>query len=160
MNEHLVKAIVLGWIASIAVDFFLNAGVFASYFSSGDQFILSSQQAFIRIPAGYASILFLVGVLGFLIYGGTGTTPGRGMRIGLIYGVVVSSSSVLGLWSITEAPVGFLTVLFVDQLAELTVAGAVISIVRSSSSRHITRWVVLVAVACVAGGVILQNILG
>ncbi|HEX4921502.1 MAG TPA: hypothetical protein VFV92_12265, partial [Candidatus Bathyarchaeia archaeon] len=115
---------------------------------------------FIRIPAGFAALLLLVVVESLLIFRWPVTSVASGARIGIIYGAMISSGSVLGLWSITVASPAFLLVWIVDMLSELTIAGVVISCVRSSSSRHVTRWVIIGAIALLIGGIIAQNIGG
>ncbi|HET7405059.1 MAG TPA: hypothetical protein VFJ63_02990 [Candidatus Bathyarchaeia archaeon] len=159
MDRSLVRATLLGWIAAMAIDVFLNAGVFTSIFKSGDPFILSPEEAFIRIPAGFAALLLLVVVESLLIFHWPVTSVASGARIGIIYGVTISSGTLLGLWSITVASAAFLFVWVVDMLSELTIAGIVISSVRSNS-RHVARWVIIGAIACLIGGVIVQNISG
>ena len=154
------KAVILAWISSIAVDFFLNGGVFASYFSSGDSFIVSTSEAFVRIPLGYISLLLLVLVLAFLVYWKSGLTVYGGVKMSVAYGVVVASSTVLGLWSITVAPTEFLLIWFVDQVLELSVAGTILSISRAAPSRRITRDVAIGVAVLFVGGIALQNLLG
>ena len=160
MRPNLLKAIILAWILSIAIDFFLNGGLFASYFGSGDPFIVSPSEAFVRIPLGYISLLLLILILAYLIEKAPVSTINGGLKLSLAYAVAVASSSVLGLWSITLAPATFLLIWFVDQILELSVAGAVLSMVKISPSKHVTRYVAIAVVALLAGGVTLQNLLG
>ncbi|HEV2226316.1 MAG TPA: hypothetical protein VGR56_05865 [Nitrososphaerales archaeon] len=159
MGQNFLKAVILAWISSTAIDFFLNGGVFTSYFRSGDSFIVSPSDAFVRIPLGYISLLLLVLVLAYFIDKGSVSTINGGMKMSLIYALVVASSSVLGLWSITVVPAAFLLIWFVDQVLELTVAGTVLSMVKVSPSKHIARYVAIVAMALFTGGVALQNLL-
>jgi hypothetical protein len=160
MRPNFLKGVILAWISSMVVDFFLNGGVFASYFRSGDPFIVSPSDAFVRIPLGYTSLLLLILVLAYLIEKGSVSTINGGVKISLAYGFAVASSSVLGLWSIAVTPMSFLLIWFVDQIFELFVAGAVLSMGKVTPSKHIARYVAIGVVALVAGGVILQNLLG
>lgn len=138
----------------------MNGGLFASYFRSGDSFIVSQSEAFIRIPLGYTSLLLPILVLAYLIEKGSASTINGGVKMSLAYAFAITSSSVLGLWSIAVAPVSFLLIWFVDQIFELSIAGAVLSMGKVTPSKHIARYVAIWVVALLAGGVVLQNLLG
>jgi hypothetical protein len=156
---NFIRSIVLAWIGAIAIDFLLNAGVFASFFASGDSFLLPPSQAFLRIPAGYASLFLLTLVLAVLIYRGKEMRAIEGMRMGLLYGTATSLVLVLGLWSITTAPPAFLAIWFLDQILEMTAAGTIIASARRTLSRRITMLIIVGALACFFVGVTLQNLL-
>jgi hypothetical protein len=159
LPSNMPKSILLSWLVAVAIDFLLNAGVFASFFSSVQSFLLPPMQAFLRIPGGYASIFLLVLILTWLIYRGREATPVEGMRLGFLYGAATSLSIVLGLWSITSAPIGFLAIWSVDQVLEMTAAGAIIASTRSHLSRRATYLVLMGSIACFVVGIVLQNLL-
>ena len=154
-----VRTLILGWVTAIAIDFLFNAGVFASFFASGQPFILPRGDAFLRIPGGYASLFLLTLVLAVLIYRGKEARISDGFRTGLAYGTATSLATVLGLWSITTAPPAFLAIWLVDQILEMTAAGIVIVRVRVDPSRRNTSLVMIVVVICITVGLALQNLL-
>ena len=137
----------MAWFAAIAIDFLLNAGVFASVFVSESSFLLPPAQAFLRIPAGYASLFFLILVLAGLIHRGEEARAFDGMRIGLLYGGATSLGLVLGLWSRTAASPSFLAVWSIDLILEMSAAGSVIASSRSRVSRRTVAVVAVVALA-------------
>ncbi|OGD47011.1 hypothetical protein A3K69_01595 [Candidatus Bathyarchaeota archaeon RBG_16_57_9] len=154
-----VKSVFLAWIAVIAIDFLLNAGIFASVFVSvDDSFLLSPEQAFVRIPAGYASLLISTLVLTMLIHRGGEERPVDGLRTGLLFGAATSLGLVLALWSISTADSAFLAVWFIDFTLEMTAAGTIIVATRHRVSRRIASLVSVGAVLCFILGIVLQNL--
>jgi hypothetical protein len=136
----------------------LNAGVFASFFASGDSFLLRPGQAFLRIPAGYGSLFFFILLLALLIHRGGEERAVEGMRIGLVYGAATGLGIVLAMWSITVASSSFLAVLLIDQILEMSAAGTVIASARLHASRRTASLVAVGALVCLVAGVALSNL--
>lgn len=158
LPPNFFKSLFLAWLAAVAVDFLLNAGVFASVFVSESSFFLPLAQAFLRIPVGYASLLLLILVLAGLIYRGKEARAAEGMRTGFLYGGATSLGLVLGLWSTTTAPLSFLAVWSIDLILEMTAAGTIIATSRSQVSRRTVTLVTVGALASFLVGIALQNL--
>ncbi len=148
----------LAWLATIAIDFFVFGGVFAGLLEeSSSEAVLPPEALFRRIPAGYASFLLEVLLLAWLLRatGSRGVTSGA--RTGLGAGSLFATAVVLGLWSFTTVPVVVLMAWWLTLILQFTAAGAVLGAAGTESWRPTRRWVVILVVVLVAGGIVLQN---
>jgi len=118
--------VVLAAIAMAGVDFLLHAGVLARLYLQAGPFLLSPERAFSLIPLGYAGLLLLAISLAWLSphLGVQGFMPG--FLFGLRFGALLGGAFVLGLASISTAPLGLLVGWFVGQVLEIAIAGGVI----------------------------------
>lgn len=161
MKPHLRRLAhytLLGWIAMLGIDYLLHGGILAGWYARPDPFLLDAPEAFNRIPLAYVGLLILAAFVAWLYdrldtWGG-----GPGYRMGLVLGGVLWGAWLLGLASITTAPVPLLLGWFVGQALELGVAGAVIGSARSRD-RLAPLWgrVIGLLVACVIITIILQS---
>lgn len=128
--------ILAAWVLTLGVDLFLHAGVLAEFYTRNSPFLLDPATAFRRIPAGYLSFLLLTAGLYWLLHrtGIRGALPG--FRMGLAAGLTAWGALLLGLWSITTAPVDLLVGWWVGQGLELGLAGAVIGAGLAGMSRR------------------------
>ncbi len=109
----------LGW------DFFLHAGVLASWYVKPSSFVLSPPDAFVRIPVGYLSFLLLAILLVWMLKKMKAGNGRQGGLLGLMIGGLIWGSFALGLYSISTAPPGLLLGWFIGQSAALGIAGMV-----------------------------------
>lgn len=150
------------WLLSIGIDFLLHAGVLARLYLREEPFLLPAHLAFARIPAGYLSFLVLTVALWWLLRRIDVRGFARGVRVGLVSGGVVWASLLLGLWSISTAPVDLLVGWWVGQSLELGAAGGVLGAGLAATSRaerrRIYRRVAVALVVCVCATVLLQSV--
>ena len=154
-----LSTVAAAWLLSLGVDVLLHGGLLAGQYTTATPFLLDPHESFRRIPFGYLTFLLLTISLYWLLrrLGIRGSRPG--FRYGGAAGCVIWGALVLGLYSITTAPVGLLTAWWIGQSIELGLAGAVIG--ASSAGARLGRiWaVVLMAVlACFAATVTLQSL--
>ena len=153
-----VVVALLTWLAILGVDFVLNGAIFARMYQGGDAFLLAPQQAFARIPLGYAAFLIvafavvelerLVGISG----------PRAGIRFGLVLGAVSGSVWALGLYSIASVPAAVALALAAIWFAVLLVASTVAA--AALGQRSLRRVALAVAgfdVVCIVVVVALQS---
>jgi hypothetical protein len=142
----------------IGVDFILHGGLFAAIYKQERLFILSAEEAFLRIPIGYLALLITAGLLTWIV----GQTSARGWKKGLVLGLVLgatmATSFTLGLYSISTASREFLVAGFVAQLIEFAIAGAIIGHgLLVDSLRKLVIAVAIGFVLLVAGTIAIQN---
>ena len=150
-----VHLTLLGWVSMLGTDILLHAGILARAYDHSSPFLLPPERAFALIPLGYLSFLILAGLLVWLSLrlGVGGVRPGA--RLGLLLGSTVWGSLVLGLASISTAPVGLLVGWFVGQSIEMGIAGGVVGAARAGSPPRrlwllVAGWVVLALVVVTA----------
>jgi hypothetical protein len=158
-SSFLVKITLLAWIASIGLDFFLHAGLFAPFYRQASPFLLVPERAFALIPIGYTAFFLLAILLvwlmkGLRIYGGT-----QGFIFGLKIGGLTWGALILGLYSIATAPPLLLVGWFLGQTIELGVAGAVIGYgFKQFNLRRLFVIVISVFILLLILGLALQNL--
>jgi len=116
----------LVWFAMMGVDFFLHGGIFAGVYVPESPFLLSPMEAFRRIPFGYLALLATAGLLVWIMAQAAGRGWRSGLLIGLALGAVMAFSGTLGLYSISTAHAQLLVAVFVAQVIEFSIAGAII----------------------------------
>ncbi|MGD1047327.1 MAG: hypothetical protein ABR899_01085 [Candidatus Krumholzibacteriaceae bacterium] len=98
-----VLRVLAGWLAMIALDLLLNAGLFAKLWLVPSSFLLSPEDLFRRLPLGYAAFLLqAVAYVWLTKLIGAGTWR-RATIFGLKLGALLGVASVLGLRSGTTA---------------------------------------------------------
>jgi hypothetical protein len=153
-----IRLALTAWLATLAFDFLLNAGILAGLWLEPSPFLLPPAVSFARIPAGYVSFLVFDCMLLWLgaRLGISGALAGA--RLGLGLGFLLNAAWLVGLYSISTAPPAVLLAWLVGQAAQLGVAGAVIgSGLASGRLGRIFAVVVVGAVLAIAAVVILQT---
>ena len=159
--RRLTRIALLAFLATIGFDLFLHAGVLAPLYAQPDSFLLAPREAFFRIPIGYASFMLLIALVTWLMPQLRVIGLARGLRFGLIFGMLVWGSFVLGLASISTAPTDLLFGWFVGQTLEFGVIGLVVGGGLARANLKPLAWKVLVfAVVAAAIGIAIQNALG
>ncbi len=153
------KLVGLSWLAMVAFDFFLHAGLLADRYRVADPFILPPEQAFARIPLGYLSFFLVAWLLGWVLV----DLDRRGGRAGLLFGLqvgaLVGGAFVLGLYSIAPAPLWLLVGWFAGQLAEAGIGGLVLGVgLARGRAGRLSLEVLGFLVLALVGGIVLQNI--
>jgi hypothetical protein len=124
MARHIRIALVV-WLAMIGADFVLNAALFADLYRQNGGFLLRPQEAFRRIPFGYAAFLVLAIVMVELAHRLDVRTARDGARLGAIAGATLAAAWSLGLFSVATLTLGAALAFAFIWLVLLTIAGAV-----------------------------------
>ena len=149
----------LSWLAMLAVDVLLHAGLLAPLYTWQGVFLLGPAEAFARIPVGYAGLLLLAVGLTWLLVRLDVRGAHEGALMAGTSGGVVLGAVVLGLWSISTAEPGLLVGWWVGQSVELGVGGAVIGSLLIGSRRRAVLWrIAALAVLSVLATAVLQTI--
>ena len=148
----------LAWFTTIAVDFFFYGGVFAFLFERDDPYLLTSDQLFARIPAGYVSFAIEVVALSWLLSRLHTANWRDGARTGAVASSVVGGALLLGFWSVAATSGALLVSWWVVLTVQMASAGAVIGAGSRVPLRRIAKWVLVAALLLVVATVILQNV--
>lgn len=152
--------LVLGaaWLSMLGFDVLLHGGILAGFYVAADPFLLGPDEAFRRIPIGYASFLLLAILLVWLAIRTGVRGVGAGVRFGSILGAFLWGASVLGLWSITTARPALLVGWLVGQTIEMGIAGGVVGAGLSGARpQRLYGFAVALAIVCFAITVALQS---
>ena len=152
-------ATVAAWVAMLGVDLLLHAGLLAPLYDWEGPFLLSPEEAFVRIPAGYLAFAILAAGLARLLP----RLGVRGVRAGAMAGAAIGAVAwgalLLALWSIASAQPLLLVAWWVGQTAQMAVGGALIGASAAGAPAARLAWV---AVGLLIGGlavaVVLQSI--
>ena len=149
----------LAWLTMLGVDLFLHAGVLAPLYDWDGPFLLRPQEAFVRIPAGWAALLVLAVALVWLLPR-LGVRRGRdGALMAAAGGGVAWGALLIGLWSISTAPPMLLAAWWLGQTAELALGGFVVgAAVAGIRLRRLVVLAVVVIAIGIASAVVLQSI--
>ncbi|MEE8406856.1 MAG: hypothetical protein V3S32_06880 [Acidimicrobiia bacterium] len=148
----------LAWFTTIAVDFFFYGGVFAFLFERDDPYLLTSDQLFARIPAGYASFAVEVVALGWLLSRLQTGNWRDGAGIGAVAGAVVGGALLAGFWSVAATSGALLVSWWVVLTVQMASAGAVLGAGVRVPLRRLAKRVLVAALLLVVATVILQNV--
>ncbi len=164
MKQHrfsrLLAVGLLALVATIGFDLFLHAGILAKLYSTDSPFLLSSEQAFRRIPLGYLSFAILTGLLLWLMVMIRIRGWRRGLAFGAAFGALAWGSLTLGLYSIATASPELLIGWFLGQTVELGVAGMVVgSGLGANRVRPLLVRVLIFFLLTLVLAIVLQNIL-
>jgi len=143
---------------TIAVDFFFYGAVFAFMFQRDDPYLLTTQQLFVRIPAGYVSFAIEVLALGWLLSKLQTRYWRDGARVGAIAGATVGGALLLGFWSVAATSGALLISWWVVLTVQMATAGAVLGAAVRVPLRRLTRWISIVALVLLILTIILQNV--
>ena len=151
--------IVAAWLAAVGFDLLLHAGLLASLYSAGGDFLLPARDAFRRIPLGYLSFLILTALVWWVCEILDLRTWSRGLRAGAALGWTVWGAVAVGLYSISTAGLPLLVGWWLGQGAEMGVSGALIGLGRGPSSRRASYlWSVGIVLGCVVITILLQSL--
>jgi hypothetical protein len=151
--------IFISWLSIIGFDFFLHAGILARIYTKPSPFLLSSEQAFIRIPLGYLSFLVLTIILVWFMETRNASGWRSGLLFGLKFGALLGLASTLALYSISTAGWDLLIGWGIGQAIELGIAGIVIGAgLAGKRLSKLILWVVVFVVVMVVITVVLQTV--
>ncbi|MDH3253361.1 MAG: hypothetical protein OEM62_00045 [Acidobacteriota bacterium] len=120
------KITLLAWLAFLGIDFFVHGALLAEWYQRGAPALLSLEQAFARIPLGYASFLLLTGLVVWI--GARLELMGwrQGLAFGSVVGTVLAGAHSLALVSITTLSPQLAMWWGLAEALELAVAGSVV----------------------------------
>lgn len=154
-----VATLLLTWLSMISVDLLLHAGVLAPLYDWDSPFLLSPEDAFVRIPAGYLGFLVLAAGLLWLLPRLRVQQGRDGAIMAGMGGAAVWGGLLPGLWSISTAGPALLVGWWIGQVAELALAGWVVgSILGGASARSMAWKVGAIVIVGLASAVTLQSI--
>jgi len=154
-----VATVLLGWLAMIGVDLFLNAGILAPLYNWNGPFLLSPLEAFYRIPVGYLAFLLIAGAL-FWLLDRLGVRRGRDAALlAGSAGAVVWGALLLSVWSISTAEGSLLAAWWIGQTAQLAIAGYVMGAALSGARlRSVAAAAVAILLVGAISAAVLQSI--
>lgn len=144
--SELLQAIAAAWVLSLGIDFLLHAGLLAHIYLEPSPFVLDPEQAFMRIPLGYASFLILTASFYWLLRRLHVRRARNGFRLGSCTGLVVWGAFVLGLYSISTIEWPMAIAWWLGQSLELGLAGALLGAVEGGMTYKRAWAIVAVAV--------------
>ncbi len=154
-----LPAVSIAWFLSVGVDLFLHGGLLARLYVVPSGFLLPAEQAFRRIPLGYAAFLVLTASLFWFLRRLDVRGLAAGWWHGFVTGLVVWGGLILGLYSITTAGIPLLAGWWLGQAVELGAAGAVIGgIAAGTSSRRMGLRVLLMVFLLLLLTIVIQNL--
>ena len=139
-----IGLIFISWFSMIGFDLFLHAGLLAKLYTKQSPFLLSADQAFLRIPLGYLSFLVIAIVLIWFMESHKIVGWKSGLIFGLKFGSLLWLAFILGLYSISTAGWNLLLGWGIGQALELGIAGIVIG--SGLAGKRLSRLVIWVAV--------------
>lgn len=146
------------WLATIAIDFFFYGGVFAGLFVEGKPSVLSPEQLFARIPAGYASFLIEVVALGWLLRRLSIDNAVASAKLGAFLGITFGAALALGVWSFSPVSEALLGSWWLVLLVQMSAAGWVLGTFSKGHRQRVRKWVASGTFLAVVATVALQNI--
>ncbi len=146
------------WVATLGVDLFLHGGLLAPLYDWESGFLLSPQEAFIRIPAGYLAFGILAAALVWLLPRLGVRSAWDGVRLAGVGGGVLWGTLLLGMWSITAADPVLLMGWWAGETVQLGVAGYLIGSRIAGISLRTVSWIaVALLVIGLVAAVVLQS---
>jgi hypothetical protein len=157
--RRLVGLGALVWLAMIAVDFFLHAGLLASLYTQPSPFLLPQEAAFALIPLGYLSFVLLAVLLVWLAGALHVASTRSGFLFGLMLGTLIWGAFLMGLASISTAGPPLILGWFVGQTVEMGIGGAVAGYgLQRATLRPLVLRVGLLLLACIILTILLQSL--
>jgi hypothetical protein len=152
------KLILIAWIATLSIDFLWHGGILSDIYRNPNPAIIEPEQAFIRIPLGYGSLLiqvvFVYWFFSFIEVNGWR----KGLRFGFMVGGLMGAASVLGQYSILALDLELLIMWGIAQVFEYGSMGAVLGAGSSIVSlKSIAKKVIALVIMAVLFGIVLQS---
>jgi hypothetical protein len=158
-GSRVASSIAAAWVLSLGFDMFLHGGVLARLYVHPGPFVLAPDEAFRRIPLGYAAFLVLTASLSWLLRRLDVRGASAGFRHGAVAGGIVWGAFAAGLYSISTVTMPMLAGWWIGQTIELGLAGAVLGAAAGGKAlRRIWLVVAGVVLACAAGTIVLQSL--
>jgi hypothetical protein len=149
----------LALLAMIGVDLLLHAGLLAPLYDWGKPFLLTPQQAIVRIPAGYLAFGVLAGSIVWLFPRLRVVTAYQGALTGGAAGAVLWAALLLGIWSISTAEPQLLGAWWLGGTIQLAVGGSIVGAALGGHSlRSLARWSVAAMIVGLVAAIVLQSI--
>lgn len=153
------STIAAAWMLSLGFDLLLHGGLLARLYAEPAPFLLPPDEAFRRIPFGYAAFLGLTLGLFWLLRRLDVRGAAAGFSHGAAVGAIVWGALALGLYSITTITVPVLVAWGIGQAVELGLAGSVFGAVSNGSTlRRVWAIVGGAIVLCLAATILLQSL--
>jgi hypothetical protein len=154
-----VGTAVAAWIATLGIDLLLHGGLLAPLYDWESGFLLSPEDAFVRIPAGYLAFLVLAAGLVWLLPRLGVRSAADGVLVAGLGGCLLWGALLLGLWSITAADEPLLLGWWAGEAVQLVVAGYLIGSRLGGMSLRTMAWIALgILVVGIVTAVVLQSI--
>jgi hypothetical protein len=152
-----VSLIFISWFSVIGFDMFLHAGLLAKIYTKPGPFLLSADQAFLRIPLGHLSFLILSVILIWFMETRRITGWKNGLLFGLKFGALLWLAFTIGLYSISTTGWDLILGWGVGQTIDLGIAGIVIGLgLAGKRLSRLVLWVPVFVVVMVIITFILQ----
>lgn len=150
--------IALAWLGMTALDFLLHGGVLAPLYDWDSPFLVDPSEALLRVPLGYLGLALQATVVYWLL-ARLGVRHGTsGAAVAAALGGSLWGAFIVGLASISTAPISILVGWLAAEVAELGLAGWIVA---SRFSGRSPRWlasrIVVLAILAVILTVILQT---
>jgi hypothetical protein len=158
-RRRLIEVGLLSWITMLGIDFLVHGGLLEGLYAQASPFLLPPLEAFNKIPIGYLSFLLLTVLLLWLMVRIGTRGWKRGFVFGLQLGLLTWGAVVVGLLSISTAPINLMAGWWLGQSIELAIAGAVAGYgLEAKRMRNLTLGVVGLAAAMFLITILIQNI--
>ncbi|MFX0106751.1 MAG: hypothetical protein ACFE7R_00550 [Candidatus Hodarchaeota archaeon] len=153
-----VKLILITWIGTLGIDFLWHGGLLKEIYNRPNPALLELEQAFIRIPFGYAALLIQV-LFVYWLFSMIGVKEWeKGFRIGLIFGGLMGIASVLGQYSILTLDLDILILWGLGQVFEFGAMGTILGTgISATSLRSMTKRIMVLVIIAILFGIILQS---
>jgi hypothetical protein len=155
-----MRPVLVGWLLTVGVDLFFNAGLFANLFDQDrEPGLLSDPVLFRRIPVAYLGLAVGVAALAWLLDKADLRGVQVGARVGGLAGAVFALVGVVGLWTALEMTGLFVAAAVLVQIIEFAAAGAFLGAYRQGPGNRSVRVALIVAFGLALAGIIIQNLL-
>jgi hypothetical protein len=152
----------IAWIVFIGIDFFFHASLLESLWQDEIFAIKPKMDLFLLIPLGYLSFLLLTVLVGYSFTKIFQSKPSRNKVLGfaLIFGLLYSTSNLLGVFSYVNIPLKHLIIMNVIYFIEILAVVFIFYIATYRKKVNRILWVsILTFFALVIIGIIVQNII-
>ena len=152
----------IAWIVFIGIDFFFHASLLESLWQDDIDSIKPKMDLFLLIPLGYLSFLLLTVLVGYSFTKIFQTEPNRNKALGfaLIFGLLYSTSNLLGVYSYVNIPLKHLIIMNVIYFIEI--AAVVFIFYKATYRKKLNRilwYSILTFFTLVIFGIVIQNII-
>jgi hypothetical protein len=160
-RSRFIPASIFAWLIVVMIDFLAHAVFLKPFWDQGYAALKTQQELFNYIPFGYLGYLFLLILLGWLYMrihqSGNFRT---GLIFGAKFGMLFSIFTLFSWFSVFSLPAGFIVLVSLVFLIQLTAAGGVYGyLLHLQKIKKRYGVLVLVFILGLALGILLQNIL-